>query len=459
MARSFDCIIIGAGQAGPSLAARLSRAGRSVALIERKLLGGTCVNTGCTPTKTMVASAAVAEHVRRASQYGVHLAGEFHIALADVSLRAEEVVNQSRAGLRGMLEKLENCTLVQGPARFTSAHEVDVQGERFRGERIFLNVGGRPRIPDFPGVESIPFLTSSSILRLKELPPHLVIVGGGYIGIEFAQMFRRFGSAVTLVEMGPRLAAHEDDDVSTAILDLLKSEGVTVRLNAECIAFEKRDAELLTHVNCDGGEPVIAGSHVLLAVGRQPNTDDLGLSAAGVDTDTHGFIRVTDELLTSVPHIWAMGDCNGRGAFTHTAYNDYEIVAANLLDGESRRVTDRIPAYALYTDPPMAHVGLTENEARRSGRKLLTAVRPMSRVSRAIEKGETFGFMKAIVDAETQRILGATIFGVGGDEAIHAVLDTMYADAPYTVLARAVHIHPTVAELLPTLLQSLQPLT
>jgi pyruvate/2-oxoglutarate dehydrogenase complex dihydrolipoamide dehydrogenase (E3) component len=456
MGRTFDSIIIGSGQAGPFLAARLARAGKSAALVERKFLGGTCVNTGCTPTKAMVASAKVAHTAREAGIFGVHLQGEVQISLAEVKVRADRIIQNSRDSLAKMLANA-GCTVIFGQARFISSHELQVGDEILRGEQIFINVGARAAIPKLPGLADVSYLTNSSLLQLTELPKHLIVVGGGAVGVEFAQMFRRFGSDVTLVEMKPRLMRHEDMTASDLLSQLLQKEGVRLRLNAECISFSEDAEGVCVHVGCSQGETEIHGSHVLLAMGRVPNTDDLGLEAAGVQIDSAGYIPVDEQLQTNVPHIWALGDCNRRGGFTHTAYNDFEIVAANLLEDGNRRVSDRIPARATYTDPPLAQVGMTEEEARATGRNLLIATRPMSSVSRAIEKGETFGLMKAVVDAQTKRILGAMIFGVGGDEAIHSILDIMYADQPYTTITNAVHIHPTVAELIPTLLGSLEP--
>jgi pyruvate/2-oxoglutarate dehydrogenase complex dihydrolipoamide dehydrogenase (E3) component len=458
MGRTFESIIIGSGQAGPFLAARLARAGRSVALVERKYLGGTCVNTGCTPTKAMVASAKVAHMVREAARFGIHLQGELQVSLADVKSRTQTILQNSRESVGKMLAKTE-CTVIHGQARFMSAHELRVGDEILRGEQIFINVGARSAVPKLPGLQDVSYLTNSSLLELEELPKHLIIVNGGSVGVEFAQIFRRFGSEVTLVEMKPRLMRREDLAASSLVADLLQQEGVRLRFNAECLSFSKNSDGVSVHVDCKEGETAIRGSHVLLAMGRVPNTSDLGLEAAGINTDSSGYIPVDEQLRTNVPHIWALGDCNGRGGFTHTAYNDFEIVAANLLDGGNRHVSERIPARATYTDPPLAQVGMTEEEARGTSMDLLIATRPMRWVARAIEKGETFGLMKAIVDAKTKRILGAMIFGVGGDEAIHSILDVMYADKPYTTITNAVHIHPTVAELIPTLLASLQPAT
>jgi pyruvate/2-oxoglutarate dehydrogenase complex dihydrolipoamide dehydrogenase (E3) component len=458
MGRTFDSIIIGSGQAGPFLAARLAGAGKSVALVERKFLGGTCVNTGCTPTKAMVASAKVAYTAREAARFGVHIQGEVQVSLGEVKSRANRIVQNSRDSLGKMLANA-GCTVIHGQARFNSATELRVGDEVLRGEQIFINVGGRAAIPQLPGLDDVGYLTNSSLLQLTELPKHLIVVGGGAVGVEFAQIFRRLGSNVTLVEMKPRLLHHEDAAASALVAELLQQEGVRLRLNAECLSFSQDPAGVCVHVGCSEGDTEVRGSHVLLAMGRVPNTGDLGLEAAGVNLDSAGYIPVDEHLRTNIPHIWALGDCNRRGGFTHTAYNDFEIVATNLLEGGSRRVSDRIAARATYIDPPLAQVGMTEEEARATGRDLLIATRPMRFVSRAIEKGETFGLMKAIVDAQTKRILGAMIFGVGGDEAIHSILDIMYADKPYTTITNAVHIHPTVAELIPTLLGSLQPAT
>jgi pyruvate/2-oxoglutarate dehydrogenase complex dihydrolipoamide dehydrogenase (E3) component len=450
--QSYDAIIIGAGQAGPPLAGRLTAAGLSVALIERKLFGGTCVNTGCMPTKTLVASAYAAHLARRAAEYGVVIEGAVAVDMKAVKARKDGVSTRARQGVETWLEGMERCTVYRGHARFRSAREVEVDGEQLTAPRIFVNVGGRAIVPDLPGIDRVVTLTNTSILELDTLPRDLVVVGGSYVGLEFAQIYRRFGSAVTVVEKAPRLIAREDEDVSAAVKDILEAEGIAVRLAAECIRFEPRGAEIAVGVDCVSGAPETVGSHVLLAMGRRPNTDDLGLERAGVAIDGHGYIVVDDELRTSVPGIWALGDCNGRGAFTHTAYNDFEIVAANLLDGGRRRVSDRVPAYALYIDPPLGRAGMTEAQARKTGRPLLVGRRPMTRVGRAIEKGETQGFMTAIADAETHQILGAAILGTGGDEAIHGILDAMNARVPYTVLQRAVPIHPTVSELIPTLL-------
>jgi pyruvate/2-oxoglutarate dehydrogenase complex dihydrolipoamide dehydrogenase (E3) component len=454
----FDAIIVGAGQAGPFLASRLTSAGMKVAIVERKLLGGTCVNTGCTPTKAMVASAYAARMAQRAAEYGVAIEGQVRVDMRRVKARKDEILLKSRAGLEKWLGGMEHCTVFHGHARFESAHEISVGPERLAADRIFLNVGGRAAVPEMPGIGDIDFFTNSTLLDIDFVPRHLIVVGGSYVGLEFGQMFRRFGSEVTIVEMSPRLVRREDEDVSSAIQEILEAEGIRLRLHSKCISFTRRGAETVAHVDCASGDREIAGTHVLLAVGRRPNTDDLGLENAGVALDGRGFVVVDDQLRTNVPGIWAMGDCNGRGAFTHTAYNDAEIVAANLLDQDPRRVTDRILTYALYIDPPLGRAGMTEAEVRKSGRRALIGKRPMTKVARAVEKGESQGFMKILVDADTQEILGASILGPGGDEAIHSILDVMYAKAPYTVIQRAVHIHPTVTELVPTMLGDLTPL-
>jgi pyruvate/2-oxoglutarate dehydrogenase complex dihydrolipoamide dehydrogenase (E3) component len=457
MSRRFDAIVIGAGQAGPPLAGRLTGAGMNVALIERKLFGGTCVNTGCMPTKTLIASAYAAHMARRGGDYGVMLDVPPRIDMARVKARADTVSANARAGVESWLRGMKGCTVVEGHARFVGQDTLSVDEEQLSAPRIFINVGGRAIVPDFPGIDRISYLTNTSILELDRVPAHLVIIGGSYIGVEFAQMYRRFGAAVTVVEMKARLVSREDEDTSKAIREILDGEGIAVRTGAECIRFAPHAEEIVVGVECTSGDPEIVGTDVLLAVGRRPNTDDLGLERAGVKTDARGYIEVDDSLATSAPGVWALGDCNGRGAFTHTAYNDFEIVAANLLDGEQRKVSERVLGYALYIDPPLGRAGMTETEARATGRKLLIGHRPMTHVGRAVERGETQGFMKVIVDAETQRILGGAILGVGGDEAIHGILDAMNADVSYEVLRCAVPIHPTVSELLPTMLGEMKP--
>ena len=458
MPAAYDAIVIGTGQAGPPLAGRLTAAGMKTAVIERKLFGGTCVNTGCVPTKTLVASAYAAHLARRGEDFGFETGGAVVVDMNRAKARKDEVSGRTRSGVESSLEAMANATVYRGHARFESPREVRVGAELLTAPRIFVNVGGRAAVPPIEGLDQVGFLTNSSILELDAAPRHLIVIGGSYVGLEIGQLFHRFGSEVTVIEMAPRLIPREDADVSEAIAGILEREGIAVRVGAECIRVGKRGEDIEVGVDCSEGEPRVRGSHLLLATGRRPNTDDLGLEKAGVERDERGYIVVDDRLQTSVEGIWALGDCNGKGAFTHTAYNDFEIVAANLLDGDSRRVSDRITAYNLYIDPPLGRAGMTETEVKKSGRPALVGRRPMTRVSRAIEKGETEGFMKVLVDRESERILGAAILGTGGDEVIHSILDVMYARAPYTIIRRAMHIHPTVSELIPTMLGELEPL-
>jgi pyruvate/2-oxoglutarate dehydrogenase complex dihydrolipoamide dehydrogenase (E3) component len=459
VSKSFDAIVIGAGQAGPSLAARLAGAGRKVALIERHRFGGTCVNTGCMPTKTLVASAYAAHLARRAADYGVMIDAPVRVDMRRVKARKDEVVKRATQGVEQWLKSTPNVSVFEGHARFESASTVRVNDETLKARNIFINAGGRALVPPIAGLAGIDYLTNSTIMDVDFVPAHLIVIGGSYIGLEFAQIYRRFGAEVTVIEKMPNIIAREDADVIDSVAEILRNEGVVIETGAECMQVEKRGNQIAVTLDCAGGKREVTGSHLLLAVGRAPNTHDLGLDKAGVRIDTRGFIAVDDKLATNVPGIWAIGDCNGRGAFTHTAYNDYEIVAANSLDGGARSVDDRLTAYGLFVDPPLGRVGMTDAEIRKSGRRALTGKRMMTRVGRAVEKGETQGFMKITVDADSNEILGAAILGVGGDEAVHGILDMMYAKAPYTVLQRAVHIHPTVSELIPTLLGELKPLT
>jgi pyruvate/2-oxoglutarate dehydrogenase complex dihydrolipoamide dehydrogenase (E3) component len=454
----FDAIVIGTGQAGPALAARLSQAGMKVAVIERKYFGGTCVNTGCIPTKTLVASAFAAHLARRAGEYGVTIGAPINVDMKKVKARKDEISGRSKQGVENWMDGLANATVYRGHARFDGPRTVRVNDNVLAADKIFVNVGGRALVPPMTGLDQVSYLNNSTMMDVDFLPEHLIIVGGSYIGLEFGQMYRRFGSKVTIVEKGPRLIAREDEDITQAVQEILEMEDIQIRLNAECMSVRKEGARIVVGLDCAEAGREVEGSHLLLAVGRVPNTDDLGLDKAGVETDKFGYIKVDDQLRTSVPGIWALGDCNGKGAFTHTAYNDYEIVAANLLDNDPRKVTDRIMTYGLFIDPPLGRAGMTEAQVRASGRKALVATRPMTQVGRAVEKGETQGFMKVVVDAKSKEILGAAILGVTGDEVIHTLLDVMYAKAPYTTISRAMHIHPTVSELLPTLLQGLKPL-
>jgi pyruvate/2-oxoglutarate dehydrogenase complex dihydrolipoamide dehydrogenase (E3) component len=455
----YDAIVIGTGQAGPALARRLVAANWKVAVIERKFFGGTCVNTGCTPTKTLIASAYAAYLARRASDYGVTIGGPVGVDMKAVKARKDAVSLPSRRGVERSLKQLKGCTVLEGHGRFVGPKRVQVGDEALTADKIFINVGGRAVIPPIRGLDQVSYLTNSSMMDVDFLPPHLIVLGGSYVGLEFAQTYRRFGSAVTVVERAPHLIGREDEDVSRAVAEILKDENIDVRVNSKVIAVGKHGNDIAVTIENEGAETQIIGSHLLLAIGRRPNTDDLGLDKAGVATDSRGYIEVDDQLRTNVPGIWALGDCNGKGAFTHTTWNDFEIVAANLLDNEPRRVSDRITAYALYTDPPLGRAGMTEAEVRKTGRPALIATMAMEDVSRAFEKGETKGFMKILIDKETKQILGASLLGLSGDEVIHCILDIMYAKAPYTVLQRAVHIHPTVSEFVPTMLGDLRPLS
>jgi pyruvate/2-oxoglutarate dehydrogenase complex dihydrolipoamide dehydrogenase (E3) component len=452
---AYDAIVIGTGQAGPPLARRLAGSGMKVAIIERGRFGGTCINTGCTPTKALVASAYAVQLARRGSDYGFST-GHVKVDMTRVKARKDYIVGLSNRGVERSLKSLENGHVYEGHAQFVSPREVQVGTEILTADRIFINVGARAAVPAIPGLNQVDYLTNSSMMNVDFLPDHLLVLGGSYIGLEFGQMYRRFGSAVTIIERGPHLTPREDEDVS-AIAGFLTKEGVSVRLNAKCLGVRQEGGDIVMTVDGDGTSE-LRGSHLLIATGRRPNTDDLGLEHVGVKQDARGYIIVDDELRTDAAGIWALGDCNGRGAFTHTSWNDYEIVAANLLDGEHRRVSDRIPAYALYTDPPLGRVGMTAADAQTSGRRTLIGKIAMEDVSRAFEKGETEGFMKILVDSDTKEILGAAFLGVSGDEVVHCVLDVMYAKAPFTVLKRAMHIHPTVAEFLPGLLDDLAPL-
>jgi pyruvate/2-oxoglutarate dehydrogenase complex dihydrolipoamide dehydrogenase (E3) component len=458
MHRDFEAIVIGTGQSGPSLAFRMASAGWKVAVLERGQPGGTCVNTGCIPTKALVASAKVAAMARRAGEYGIVLEGPLRLDMQRVKHRMRSILGVSREAVARGLDENENITFVRGHGRLVGPDSVDVNGELLRAKRIFLNVGARAAEPKMPGVGSVPHFDNSSFLMVDELPAHLIVVGGSYVGLEFGQMSRRCGSEVTILQRAPWLVPREDHDVSQAVRGFLEKEGIAVRVNAECIAVARRGADLVARVGCTDGALEVVGSHLLFAIGRVPNTGDLGLAAAGVETDERGYVQVDQELRTNVPGIWALGDCNGQGAFTHTSYNDYEIVEANLLGDGGRKISDRISAYALYTDPPLGRCGMTEREAKESGREVLVGKYFMKDVSRAYQRSETEGFMKVLVDARSQAILGAALLGIEGDEVMHTLLDLMYAKAPYTVLARAMHVHPTVSEYLPSLFHALKPL-
>ena len=458
MTTEFDAIVIGSGQSGPSLAERFSQTGKKVAIIERHNFGGTCVNTGCVPTKTLVASAYVAHMARRAAEYGIDVGGDINVDMKRVKARKDAIIMKSRNGVMNWMEGLTNGKVYRGHARFSGPKSVVVNGETLTADKIIINTGGRALVPDMAGLDTVAYFTNSSMLEVDFIPEHLLIVGGSYIGLEFAQIYRRFGSRVTIIEMADRLIAREDTDVSDAVREILEAEGIEVRLNAKCLSVENGGSDIAMNMVCSVGAPRLHGSHVLLAVGRKPNTDDLDLDKAGIATDARGYITVDDQCRTNIEGVWAIGDVNGRGAFTHTSYNDYEIVAANIFDNDPRRISDRITCYGLFIDPPLGRVGLTEKEVKAKGMKALVAKRLMSSVGRARERGETQGFMKVVVDAESKKILGAAILGINGDEVVHAFLDVMSIGAPYTAISRTMHIHPTVAEYLPTLLEDLKPL-
>ncbi|MBV9629314.1 MAG: FAD-containing oxidoreductase [Xanthobacteraceae bacterium] len=456
--RNFDAIVIGSGQAGPSLTARLTGAGMSVAFIERAHFGGTCVNDGCIPTKTLVASAQAARMARRAGEYGVRITGSIDVDMKAVKARKDAISESSRSGVEKWLRGMQGCTVFWGNARFAGTKQVAVNGEELSAEKIFINVGGRPSVPPIPGLDQVPYLTNTTMMGVDFLPEHLVILGGSYIGLEFAQMYRRFGSAVSVIEALPRLVAREDEDISAEIAKILEQEGIAIKLGAKALSVARKGNGIAVEIETSNGRAQVEGSHLLVAIGRRPNTDNFGLDKAGIKLDARGYIEVDDQLRTSAPGVWALGDCNGRGAFTHTSYNDYEIVAANLLDNDPRRVSDRITAYALYIDPPLGRAGLSQAEARATKRPTLVANWQMGRVGRAVERGETEGFMRILIDRDSRQIVGASLLGLNADEVIHEILDLMYAKAPYTTLQRAMHIHPTVSEYLPTMLGALTPL-
>lgn len=458
MPRTYDAIVIGTGQAGPPLAERMGREGLKVAVIERKLVGGTCVNTGCIPTKTLIGSARIAYMARRSESFGIRVEGGVTVDMKRTKARKDEIVGESNQGVTQWLEGMDNVDFIRGHARFAGDRVVEVNGDRLKAERIFINTGARARLPDWDGLDQVDYLTNSSMMDVDFLPEHLVIVGASYVGLEFAQMYRRFGSEVTVIETQARPVAREDEDISEAIREILEEEGIRFRFGAECVGVRRAGAGISVRVSCNDPPKAEIGSHVLIAIGRTPNSDDLGLESAGIETDDKGYIKVDEHLQTSAGNVWALGEVNGRGAFTHTAYNDFEIAAANLFDGDTRKVTDRIDCYGLFTDPPLGRAGMTEREVRKSGKTALIGKRDMSRVGRAREFGDTRGFMKILVDANTQEILGAALLGMSGDEAVHSLLDVMYARKPYSVISRAVHIHPTVSELLPTVLKDLKPL-
>lgn len=452
----YDAIIIGSGQAGTPLVFKMASKGKKVAFIEKEHLGGTCLNVGCTPTKTYVASARRMWDAQHGEELGVFIPEGARVDLAKVKARKDALIKKSVDGITAGVTKNENITFYKGAARFEGNKTIIVNNEQLTADEIYINVGGRPIDPK--GFENVDYLTNQSILQLETLPKHLIIVGGSYIGLEFGQMFRRFGCEVTIIERGARIVKREDPEVSQHIYNFLREEGIKFQLNANCLSGKQEaNGQVTVNIDCTDGQPEITGSHLLLAVGRKPNTDLLNLESTDINVGKRGYIEVDDYLQTNVPGVYALGDCNGKGAFTHTAYNDYEIVAENKFDGKDRKVSDRIMTYGLFVDPPLGRAGLSRQQALDQGYEILEAKRPMSRISRAKEKGETKGFMSAIIDAKTNKILGATVLGVGGDEIISSILNIMVADAPYTVIRDSVQPHPTVSELIPTMLENLSP--
>lgn len=453
--KKYDAIIIGSGQAGTPLAFRIASENKKVAFIEKEHFGGTCLNEGCTPTKTYVASARRMFDAQNGGLLGISIPEGAIANLTGIKSRKDDLISKSVDGLTQALVDNNNIDLFNGTAYFSGSKTVKVDGEELEGDRIFINVGARARLPN--GFEGVDFLTNKEILQLEKIPEHLIIVGGSYIGLEFGQIFRRFGSKVTVVEKNSRIINREDDEVSDTINEILDGEGIQFRLNATCMSgTQDENGTITVKVDCTQGSPEITGSHLLLAVGRVSNTDTLNLKAAGIKADERGFIQVNDHLETNVPGIYALGDCNGKGAFTHTSYNDYEIVAENLFDGKDRKISDRIMTYGLFIDPPLGRAGMTLAQVKASGRNYKVGYRKMEDVARAREKGETAGFMSVIVDSDTDRIIGASILGIGGDEIISGILNVMYADKPYTVIRDSVQVHPTVSELIPTMLESIK---
>jgi pyruvate/2-oxoglutarate dehydrogenase complex dihydrolipoamide dehydrogenase (E3) component len=453
---TYDAIVIGSGQAGNPLSQKLADHGWTVALIEQDQLGGTCINTGCTPTKTMIASAQVAYYARNAAKWGVRT-GTVEVDLPTIVGRKDQVVHQWRSGQEHKVQQRKGLHLYRGHAQFVAPDRLRVNDQELQSKRIFINTGARVDVPRLEGLDRIDYLTNASIMQLSEVPEHLLILGGGYIGLEFGQMFRRFGSRVTVVHRSEQLLPREDADVIQELQKALESEGIQFRLNARTTRVEKDNGRVVLSVEAQGRSETVAGTHLLVATGRRPNSDDLGLEKTGVRTDAHGYIRVNNHLETDVPGIWALGDVKGGPAFTHISYNDYQIVYANLIEGKSRTTDHRLVPYSVFTDPQLGRVGMTEKEARAAGRRLKIGKIPMSWVARAIERDETAGLMKLVVDAETDRILGASILATEGGELVQILGAVMLAGAPYTLLKGAIYIHPTLAEGFFTLMEEVKP--
>jgi pyruvate/2-oxoglutarate dehydrogenase complex dihydrolipoamide dehydrogenase (E3) component len=455
----FDAIVIGSGQAGKPLAITLAKAGWKTAIIERAYIGGTCINYGCTPTKTMFNSARVAYLAGRAADYGVHH-GDVSVNMIEVRARKQAVVENFReSGLKG-IEKTKNLDLLTGDASFAGPHEIEVHlsdgsTRTLTAEKIFINTGGRPASPPVEGLNQVPTLDSTSIMELDALPDHLLVMGGGYIGLEFGQMFRRFGSRVTVVQRGDRLLGREDRDVADEVAKILKEDGIDVLLNAEVVRAEMAGESIRLAVKSPEGERSVTGSHLLVAVGRRPNTDELNLPAAGIETDKQAFVKVNARLETNVPGVYALGDVKGGPAFTHISYDDFRIIRTNLLEGGDATVNDRLVPYTVFIDPQLGRVGLSETEARQQGLNIRVAKLAMTSVARAIEMSETRGFMKAVVDANSKQILGCAILGVEGGELMSMFEIAMMGKLPYTVLKDAIFAHPTLAESLNNLFMAM----
>jgi pyruvate/2-oxoglutarate dehydrogenase complex dihydrolipoamide dehydrogenase (E3) component len=441
----YDAIIVGSGQAGNPLAYRLADLGWSVALIEKKNLGGTCINVGCTPTKTMVHRAQVAHYARNAARWGVN-ASNVSVDLSKIVAQKDEIVLSFRGGLQKQVDKRVNLRLYRGHARFVGPHQLKAGDDLLESEKIFIDTGGRPSIPAIPGLDSVPYLTNENAMQLTSVPKHLLILGGGYIGLEFGQMFHRFGSRVTILHTGKQFVSREDPEIAAELQKALEAEGIQFLLNARTTRVESRSGAVTLSFEPPAGASNVTGSHLLVATGRSPNTDNLGLDKAGIETDKSGFIKVNGRLETNAPGVWALGDCKGGPAFTHLSYNDFQIVYGNLIEGKNLSIENRLVPYCVFTDPQLGGVGMTEKEARAKGYKLKIGRCPMTRVARAIERGETAGLMKLVVDASNDRILGASILASEGGELVQILGTLMLANQPYTLLKGAVYIHPTLAE-------------
>ncbi|HEX4542486.1 MAG TPA: mercuric reductase [Candidatus Acidoferrum sp.] len=452
----YDAIIVGSGQGGNPLAFRLADLGWPIALIEEKNLGGTCINVGCTPTKTMVHRAQVAHYARNGSRWGVN-AANVTVDLAKIVAQKDEVVLSFRGGQQRRVDERKNLRLYRGHARFVGPHQLKIGDDLLESEKIFIDVGGRPNIPAIAGLSDVPFLTNESLMQLTAVPEHLLILGGGYIGLEFGQMFRRYGSRVTVIHRGRQIVPLEDLEIAAELQKALEAEGLQFVLNARTEQVRQKNGAITLSCKISTSESAVTGSHLLVATGRIPNTGDLGLDKAGIGLNKDGSIKVNNKLETSVPGVWALGDCKGGPAFTHISYNDFQIVYGNLVEGKSLSIENRIVPYCVFTDPQLGGVGLTEKEGRARGYKLKIGKCPMANVARAIERGETAGLMKIVVDASNDRILGASILASEGGELVQILGAVMLANQPYTLLKGAVYIHPTLAEGFFALMEDVKP--